>query len=174
MNCPQYLQQIISNFLKQQYTSLTLDDYSSPIFRIEQGLPKGSPLLVILYFLYNTELITSGFNLTMYTTALGYIDDVIQPTAHKNIPNFMMQIHDAGNKALSWGESHGAIFNKKKSHFMILTHRQIAKPSPFFGEDRLDPVPSTKWLRITIDSKLTFGEQISKMKAKFKAKITQL
>lgn len=49
--CPTYIIQQIQGFLDDQTTNLRLQDFLSEKFSIEDGLPQGSPISVILYIL---------------------------------------------------------------------------------------------------------------------------
>jgi hypothetical protein len=52
INVPSYLTLWISSFLQNHFTSLTWDNYTSPLFLVLSGVPQGSPLSPLLYIMY--------------------------------------------------------------------------------------------------------------------------
>lgn len=71
--CPAYLWILIQDFLQGQSTTMHLDDYVSPPISLLGGLPQGSPLSVILYILYNSDLLCLTNRLASITTSIGYV-----------------------------------------------------------------------------------------------------
>lgn len=55
--CPLYLTRQVKSYLDARTTSLRPQGFLSDKFNIEDGLPQGSPLSVILYILYNSTLL---------------------------------------------------------------------------------------------------------------------
>lgn len=110
--CPEYLVRQVENYLDARTTDLRLQDFVSEKFEVEDGLPQGSPLSVILYILYNSELlIDTKIELTSDKISLGFIDDVTHLVANKNIDMNVLDLEEEGDRALNWGRKHGAIFD---------------------------------------------------------------
>jgi hypothetical protein len=128
--CPNYLWQIIADFLQDRTTRLRLADHLSAEFQIDQGLPQGSPLSVILYIIYNADLLVPEFHFDRNTVLLGFIDDVVHLTSGKRLEDATHKLNALGEAALAWGRSHGAIFDSQKAQFMVFSHSKLAK-SPF-------------------------------------------
>ncbi|KAI8445603.1 hypothetical protein BY996DRAFT_6458724 [Phakopsora pachyrhizi] len=63
---------------------LRLQDFVSAPFDIPQGLPQGSPLLVILYLIYNAQLLHIGNKLGSNHLSIGFVDDVVHLVADKS------------------------------------------------------------------------------------------
>lgn len=60
--CPG-LVELTKDFLQDRSTTFQLVDYRSDPKPLTIGLPQGSPLLVILYILYNTPLLQQADNI---------------------------------------------------------------------------------------------------------------
>ncbi|MBW0590791.1 hypothetical protein O181_130506 [Austropuccinia psidii MF-1] len=92
-NCPPYLYLIIDSFLTDRTTKLCLDQYISHEFNIPTGLPQGSPLSVILYLLYNSDLLIPGPpSLAKDTTSIAYVDDVTHLLAANSLKEGMEEL----------------------------------------------------------------------------------
>lgn len=140
-HCPLYLLNVIDGFLSNRTTTLKLQDYTSHIFSIENGLPQGSPLSVILYILYNSSLlIPTILDPSTDEIFIAFIDDVSQLVAHKDPTRLIEKIEHQGQHSLDWGKRFGAIFDKKKANLMFFTKKTRFTPSSInFGEFHLQP-----------------------------------
>lgn len=158
---------LISNFLHRRLTTFQLGDYQSEPKQLTIGLPQGSPLLVILYILYNSSLLRQAEGVEG-TAAMGFFNDVAFLTARKTHDEVQLSRQHLANKELAWGRQHGAAFDRQKSQWMLLTHRK--NPSPDLSinlEDvTLTPQPLVKWLGVLIYTKLTFLTHIKTQAAK--------
>jgi ribonuclease HI len=164
--CPAYLWKIIGRFLENRRTKLRLADYESAEFSIDKGLPQGSPLSVILYILYNSDLLIKNFDFDQDEVSLGFIDDVVHLTAGKTIDVARSRLAKLGENSIQWGRSHGAIFDSRKAQFVVFTHSKQAKSSFTFDGQALEPQRDVKWLGLWIDEKLTFSKQVTQAKKK--------
>ncbi len=64
----------ITNLLTAQHTKLKFDDFTSEPINISNGIGQGDPLSMILYILYNADLLEIIGNDD--EDALGYVDDI--------------------------------------------------------------------------------------------------
>lgn len=172
--CPTYLWKIIDRFLEQRRTKLRLSDYESAEFTLDKGLPQGSPLSVILYILYNSDLLIKNFTFDGDEVSLGFIDDVVHLTAGKTCGEARSRLTRLGKESLQWGRTHGAIFDSKKAQFMVFTHSRLAKSCFLFDGQQLEPQRDVKWLGLWVDEKLTFGKQVAQAKKKADDTLGQL
>ncbi|PLW35910.1 hypothetical protein PCANC_17902 [Puccinia coronata f. sp. avenae] len=171
---PAYLWRIITAFLEDQTTCLRLADYLSAEFHIDQGLPQGCPLSVMLYILYNADLLIPKFDFDSDAVSLGFINDVVHLTAGKRLEDATRKLSALGDASLTWGKSHGAIFDSKKAQYMVFTHTRSAKSPFLFDGQMLEPQKEVKWLGIWFDEKLTFGKQHTQVRKKANNTIGQL
>lgn len=174
--CPAYITQQIDSFLCEQMTNLRLQDYLSEDFEIDDGLPQGSPLSVILYIIYNSSLLIDvQISLQEDKMSLAFINDVTHLVAHKDIDVNILDLEEEGDRSLEWGRRHGAIFDKKKAQVMHFTHKKHGNPVLQFGDQVLTPLDSElRWLGLWLDPKLTFGAHIRRMQQRGKLTIMQL
>jgi hypothetical protein len=111
-NSPLYLSAIILSLLSNRTTSLKMEEYLSPSFNLNCGLPQGSPLSPILYTIYNSSLlINKPLELTQNSISLGFIDDVTHLVAHKDRETAICQLESKGCQSLEWYKRHNAIFD---------------------------------------------------------------
>lgn len=164
--CPQYLLNVVNGFLSDRTTNLCLQDYLSDQFSIENGLPQGSPLSVILYLLYNSPLlIPNNLEPKANEISIAFIDDVTHLVAYKDPNTLVNRIEHHCQRSLDWGDRYGAIFDKKKANLMYFTNKTNFTPPPIkFGEFHLQPQTQIRWLGFWLDPKLKFRHHIATMR----------
>lgn len=173
--CPEYLVRLIQSFLSNRTTNLRLGDFLSHTFEVDDGLPQGSPISVILYLLYNTNLmINKPISLTSQRISIGFIDDITHLVANQEVEQNIADLEAEGRRSLRWGKTHGAIFDNRKAQLMHFTHRKHTNPSLNLGEQVIEPTTELRWLGLWLDPKLNFSLHISKMQQRGKATIAQL
>lgn len=165
--CPSHLWVIINDFLRDRRTVLRLDDYTSNVKEVPRGLPQGSPLLVILYILYNSELL--NLHASPNATSIGYIDDVVHLVADRIQERAIQAMEGLASLSLEWGLRHAAIFDQTKTQVMILSKARNPAPCPTkfgFGNSLISFSTNVKWLGLMIDSKLTYHQHIGNITPK--------
>lgn len=164
---PPELINIIQSFLTGRETYLSFNGFESPRFSLAHGLPQGSPLSPLLYLLYNNSLLALT-DTHSTSEILGFVDDVVLMTAAVNQPELGSKIQKIADKQLDWARRHGAIFDVKKSKWMVFTLGEVAPDLHIrFGErHHLKPVLETKWLGVVIDNQLNFKWHRSEVIAK--------
>lgn len=172
-NFPGYIIQQVASFLEDRSTQLRLQDFLSRDFNINDGLPQGSPMSVILYILYNSSLlINTPISLQADKISLAFIDDVTHLVANRDIDHNVLDLEEEGDRSLKWGRTHGAIFDQKKAQVMHFTHRKHSNPPIHFGNQVLTPLTvELRWLGLWLDPKLNF---IKQMQQRGKTTIAQL
>ncbi|MBW0520160.1 hypothetical protein O181_059875 [Austropuccinia psidii MF-1] len=164
-NCPPYLYLIIDSFLTDRTTKLRLDQFTSHEFNIPTGLPQGSPLSVILYLLYNYDLLIPGPpSLDKNTMSIAYVDEVTHLLAENSLKEGMEELGEVLRHSLDWGRRHGSIFDKNKTNLILFTKRKITPPLEQFGDQDLTFSNKVKWLGITLTPTLTFGKHLKNLK----------
>lgn len=155
---------------------MRLDKYTSLAKQIRIGLPQGSPLLVILYILYNSELIHVP-NLPIQDALLiAYVDDIVHLEAGKSVESVLENLTWMETHSLGWGQRHGAIFDKRKAQLMFLSRaREKLKPISFkLGKTQVKLMESATWLGVMLDQKLTYHQHIGNILKKAQRTIALL
>ncbi|MBW0479947.1 hypothetical protein O181_019662 [Austropuccinia psidii MF-1] len=102
-----------------------MDSFISPKFNIPNGLPQGSPLSVTLYILYNSNLLfPNPPSLNKDNISIAYIDNVTHLLVVKNIQQGKDKVKEAMAGSKTWGSRYRAIFDNKKTNFIIFTKKQ--------------------------------------------------
>ncbi|KAG0146646.1 hypothetical protein CROQUDRAFT_92474 [Cronartium quercuum f. sp. fusiforme G11] len=116
--------------------TLRLQDFLSDSFAIEDGLLQGSPLPVLLYIIYNSELLfKTSISFNSRKISLGSIDDVVYLVTNSFIDDNITEIHRRGQRALEWSQTHGALFDITTTHALYETQAwqplsTLRRPNP--------------------------------------------
>lgn len=147
-----------------------MGDYESPVQDIEHaGIPQGSPLSPILYVFYNANLVQGHINKS--GGSIEFIDDynawVVGPSAEENTRKVQTQLLPQAEK---WARESGAVFEVDKIAFIYFVRplQPALEPSNdlVFGGKTIAPKASVKILGVTLDSRLSMNEHVSKAVAK--------
>ncbi|MBW0492181.1 hypothetical protein O181_031896 [Austropuccinia psidii MF-1] len=164
-DCPTYLCLIITSFLTDRTMRLRLGQYISQCFPIPNGLPQGSPLLVTLYLLYNSNLLLPGRpSLDKNTISIMYIDNLT------HLITGLKLLEEVYQHSQCWRLKHGAIFDSRKTNVMVFTKKKINQSLVQLENQSLTFEKKIKWLGIT----LTPGEHLKQVKRSFNTTFTQL
>lgn len=119
--------------------------------------------------MYNNSLldIADTYHLS---TSLGFLDYVVLITAAVDQRELGTKVQTLAAAQSSWASSHGAIFDSEKSKWMIFPPLATHSACAIYFGDRLglEPVTETKWLGVTLDSRLTFRRHCDDVIAKGK------
>ena len=162
----------ITNLLTVRHTKLKFDDFTSEPINISNGIGQGDPLSMILYILYNADLLEIIGNDD--EDALEYVDDIalvaigddLEETTKKL--KHMMTKEDGG---LQWSRDHNSRFEVSKSVILHATRRTqpdpenegkripLDKPPLVIEGQQIQAVNNFKYLGIRIDAQLNWKEQ---------------
>lgn len=176
---PTILVNFVAQLLSQRRTRIRFDDYTSESIDIVNGIGQGDPLSMLLYIIYNTdllELIDGPLN----EDALGYVDDIalialgkdFEETTHR-----LKQLMTKEDGGLQWSKSHNSKFEVSKS--AILHFGKKTEPDPDLERGRIplvrpaltlegqavEEVECFKYLGIQIDAQLRWKEQAQRATA---------
>jgi len=73
--------------LKGRKTKLKFDDFISEFIKITNGIGQGNPISMLLYVIYNTDLLEALRQLN--EDAIGYVDDALVVAMAKNFKETM-------------------------------------------------------------------------------------
>jgi ribonuclease HI/exonuclease III len=156
----------VASLLTDRYTRITMDGFESEEYRIQTGIPQGSPLSPILYVLYNSDLI-DDCNTEVTTT--GYIDDAAILACGPTTIGTTAKLERAMQKAQHWSATHASKFAPEKFQLVHFTRTRtkIDTEQPLHMPlGTIAPSKSCTYLGVTMDSKLEWREHIAKIEHK--------
>jgi hypothetical protein len=134
---------------------------------IKAGVPQGSVLGPTLYVLYTSDLPTST-NTTLRTFA----DDTAILSVNED-PRRPSDLQHQLNTLQTWFEKWRIRINKNKSCYIIFTLRKSSKPDVTINDIQVPRKTEIKYLGMTVDSKLTWKQQIVKKRKQVNITIKQ-
>jgi len=176
---PDMLVRFVSCLLTNRRTRLRFDDYTSDFIDITNGIGQGDPLSMLLYILYNADLLEI-LDDELKEDALGYVDDIALVAIGADFEETTQRLKQMMTKedgGLRWSLDHNSKFEVSKSaiiHFTRKTvpnpelqHRRIPLTRPKLileGQD-VTEVACYKYLGVQIDSQLRWKEQAQRATA---------
>ena len=176
---PTAIVSFITQLLHNRRTRLRFDDHTSELINITNGIGQGDPLSMLLYIIYNADLLDLPDN-PLSEDAIGYVDDVallaigedFEETTHR-----LETIMKKDEGGLEWSKTHNSRFEVTKSAILHLSRK--TKPDPDNENSRI-PLPrpalilegqivkaveNFKYLGIQIDAQLRWKEQAQRATA---------
>ena len=176
---PTLLVGFVAQLLTNRRTRLRFDDHISDYKDITNGIGQGDPLSMLLYILYNADLLEIPDD-ELSEDALGYVDDIaliaIGDSFEESTQRLktMMTKDDGG---LQWSREHNSKFEVSKSAIMHFSRKTIPDPETDHGRLPLErpkltldgqdvtEVECYKYLGIQIDSQIRWKEQAQRATA---------
>jgi hypothetical protein len=163
----------IASFLSNRYTRIRMPEHVTELFPTTTGIPQGFPLSLILYLLYNADLIsicnspTQGLTVT---EAYGYVDDVALLAEAFSIRSATRALQAVYPHARQWASQHGSVFAPAKYelvHFPrpVGGESQLCENALYLDEEDITVQPSSaaRYLGVWLDSRLDFTVHCTKM-----------
>jgi ribonuclease HI/exonuclease III len=173
---PEAYTRFIRLLLTNRRTKLKFDDFTSETINIDNGIGQGDPLSMILYILYNADLLEITDN-DEYEDAIGYVDDVALLAIGNDFEDTTRRLKNMMDKqegGLEWSKTHNSRFEISKSAVLHLTRKTIVdpednrsripliKPPLMVSGQVITEVQSYKYLGIQIDTQLRWKEQVQR------------
>ena len=120
----------VKQLLQGRRTRLKFNDFLSELPDITNGIGQGDPLSMILYIIYNADLLEVTSD-DAHTSSLGFMDDVVILATGNNFvetTNRLQQMLDKEDGAIQWSAEHNSNFEVSKSVVMHLTRK--TQPDP--------------------------------------------
>ena len=105
----------IYNLLKEHYTPLKFDDFTSDKIALDNGIRQGDPLTMILYQFYNANLL--DIQMGVNEAASAYVVDVILVATAKDFEKTHEILEDKMMReggAVDWSNKHNSKFEFSK------------------------------------------------------------
>ena len=176
---PTSIVRFVGQLLTGRRTRLKFDDYVSETTNITNGICQGDPISMLLYIIYNADLLESPGN-PQAEDAIGYADDVALVATGEDFEETTGRLVDMMIKAdggLRWSAAHNSRFEVTKSAVIHFSRKTIPDPEADNGRiptDRpmlilegqvVQEVESYKYLGVQIDSQLRWKEQAQRATA---------
>ena len=137
----------IVNFVKQLLTNrktrLKFDDFVSEIIDITNGIGQGDPLSMLLYILYNTDLLDIPDN-PLAEDAIGYVNDIALIATGVGFEETTQQLTDMmtrDNGGIQWSKDHNSQFKVSKLAVLHFSRKTIPDPNSDHGRRGLYTAP---------------------------------
>ena len=170
---PEIFVRFIIQLLANRRTKIKFDDYISEAINIINGIGQGDPLSMLLYIIYNADLLEIIED-ELTEDAIGYVDDIaIIATGEdfEETTNKLKTLMTKQDGGLQWSKEHNSRFEITKSAILHATRKtvkdpeddssriQLPKPPLIIENQTIAEVPYFKYLGIIIDSQLRWKEQ---------------
>jgi len=168
--------EFVRNLLRGRRTKLKFDDFISALILIFNGIGQGDPLSMILYILYNADLLELAR--TPDEDSLGFVDDALGLAIGKTFKDTTRTLKDFMERPVTggfrWGYEHNSKFEIDKLAVVHFTRQREADPQ-HPGKTRtpkhpililqgktIKNVESYKYLGMHIDRQLHWKTQMQK------------
>jgi len=160
------------SFMSDRKVRLVLEGKEGEEYKVETGVPQGSPVAPILFTAYLSGIFDQVEAACPGVQGLSFVDDVAWWADGKTEKEVAEALGRAAMAALDWARENGVTFDQAKTEAMFLSKRR-RKPTETVrvGDDEIPfNKQATRWLGVWIDSKMTLKEHHSaRMKSARKA-----
>jgi hypothetical protein len=153
----------LSSYLTDRKQFTTVNDHCSDIKNIIMGVPQGSVLGPLLFLVYINDMSKSSDLLNF----VHFADDTTLYLSGEDLTSLCNVVNSELLKVDTWLTTNKLSLNVKKNTYMIMSHSVIPADLSINIRNRpLARVDVTKFLGLSIDSGLTFGDQVNQMCSK--------
>lgn len=154
--------------LQGRRTKICFDDYTSDWFNITNGIGQGNPLLMILYIIYDSDLVKTAKGKQELT--LPFIDNTAFLAIGKDFQDMHKILNDMLERSgggFEWSSQHNSRFAPSK--FMLIDfsmNRTKDRPPLTIQGATITPSPSHKFLGVIFDQELCWRKHTTYTMAK--------
>ena len=155
------------SFLSDRRASVVFQNHKSRSFRARRGVPQGSVLGPVLFFLFINDLPAS---LPSSVSCSPYADDLAIWSSSPSVPTAVEATQGALFRLEHWSEYWCLPLNPNKceaSFFSVDPHQANLQPNLLLLGFRLRFNPTPTFLGVTFDRTLCFSKHVSSLKARF-------
>ena len=158
---PLWFVRTIRSFLADRTTTLLVDNEETVPHQLIARVPQGSPLLLILFILYNATLLETVNKPDQPMLPLGFADDINLLTYRDATIVNCTNLELAHEQCLDWARTHGMQFAPNKytlTHFTRCRRYNLQAPVRLQGVV-VKPEPVVRILGLQLDTKLRWKDQ---------------
>lgn len=154
----------VRNFLSSRTMKVRINDYMSDPVPIENGLPQGSVLSVILFLVAINDVLN---NIEKPVKGFLFADDLTIICSGGTLCPTLKLIQNTLNNLQEWSERVGFKFSKTKTEFMIFTNkRKVFRNTQLtLNNHSIKEVSNLKILGLIFDKKLSWNTHINNLKS---------
>jgi hypothetical protein len=163
---PESLILFTKRVLTDRKTRLIFDGHTSSWIPITNGIGQGDPLSMVVYIIYNADLIEVSQGHPNKLT-LAFVDDTAFITIGETINEIHNMLHEMLERAgggFKWSRNHNSKFETNKFALIDFT-RTIQKDEEHLPMDIrgtiIKPTPTHKFLGVIIDERLSWRQHIA-------------
>lgn len=173
ISLPNYLIQLIQNFLTNRQFTVRIGNIKSELKPIKAGVPQGSILAPILFNIYCYDIPdVSPSNLAMYA------DDTVIFYSHSSIEEASNSIQLSVTRLSQWFTTWRISVNAAKTEAKIFSLKRFNNPPPLhINRERITWLPTNqpvKYLGVLMDTKLSWKSHITRTASLGTARVFQL
>ena len=149
--------------LQGRRTRLRFDDFNSDWIPITNGIGQGDPLSMILFIIYNSDLVETAANPNELT--LAFVDDTAFIAIGKDFNEthaILVDMLEQEGGGYQWSRDHNSRFETSKFALIDFSlNRSKERPPIHVRGITIKPTKSHKFLGIILDQELRWQEQAS-------------
>ena len=155
------------SFLSDRRACVVYQNHKTHSFRVRRGVPQGSVLGPVLFFVFIIDLLAS---LPSSVSCSLYADDLAIWSCSPSIPTAVEATQGALIQLERWSEYWCLPLNPSKceaSFFSVDPHQANLQPNLLLLGSRLRFNPTPTFLGVTFNHTISFSKHVSSLKAKF-------
>jgi hypothetical protein len=159
----------VGSSINNRITTQCLPGYNTNASSTHTGIPQVSPLLPILFFFYNANLVEICNPSTLPATGTSFVDNVNALAFGKSTEENCRMLQTVHERCLEWATRHGASFALEK---YILVHFTKARTKHnhscllILPMSTINPSSSARVLGVILDKKLSWQPHLLHLKSK--------
>jgi hypothetical protein len=175
---PEPLVTFTSRVLTNRKTKLSFDGYLSDWISITNGIGQGNPLSMILYIIYNSDLVKVAKIPSRSELTLAFVDDILFITIRDNFCDTHHVLQDMLNRqdrAFDWSRDHNSKFETTKFAIMNFSLNKTKECPPLIVQGKeIKATPFHRFLGVLVDEDLRWHKHATYAIGKGTAYVLQL
>ena len=159
----------VQSFVSDRTTTIKVVEGESQLYRVNTGIPQGSPISPILFLFFISDLLDIVENEASRVSGSGFVDDINILTYGSSTERNCKILEETHRNCMHWARTHGAVFAPEKYEVIHLTRARKKfnlKAAPILDGLRIDTKDHIRVLGVQVDSKLKWRPHLAQVKEK--------